>query len=93
MILRIELRFLDYNYSLDCREVVEHYNFTQVGYMRDRRRFVKQILIVLNDLNEKTPKLSGIELVRNSDGVVVGYKLEIKAEPKLKLIKVKDEDD
>lgn len=53
---------------------------------------MKQILIVLNDLNEQTGKLSGIELVKNSDGIVIGYKLEIKTEPKLKLVPKDDKD-
>lgn len=63
--------------------------------MRDRRRLVKQILIVLNDLDEQVPKLSGIEIVRDSEGVVVAYKLEIKAERKLniklKLVQAEEE--
>ena len=57
--------------------------------MRSRERIVRQILIILRDLGEQKPKLTDIEFVRDENGIITGYRFEIRAEeekPRLRIV-------
>lgn len=56
--------------------------------MRSKRKLAKQILILLRNLKGADHKLEDVEIIFR-DGLVCGYKLEIKEvqKPKLKAIK------
>lgn len=63
-------------------------NLKKMGFMKKKRAIVRQILVLLRNLNSEEAKLGEVETVYR-DGSVVGYRIEIKAKarPCLKLVK------
>lgn len=55
--------------------------------MRDARKLVKNILIVIKNLEDGVPKMKDIEIVRNDKGEIVGYRILIVNERAFKVIK------
>jgi head-tail adaptor len=55
--------------------------------MQAKRSLIKQLLYVIKGLGSKEVTMSGFELVKDENGIVIGYKIEIRKDrPKLTIV-------